>query len=309
MNGAIVTSLLDSTLRLATPLILAAIGGLISERSGVLNIALEGMLLAGAFGFFVGGFATGTILGSIVVAVLVGMLLALLLAFLSITLVVDQVIGGVAINLVALGGTAFLYRSAFTTSSPTVPGMGPISLPMLSALPVVGNVVFSQAPLTYVAFASVLAAWGFLHKTRYGLWVRATGERPEAAEAAGINVITIRYLSVSVSGFLSGLGGAFILSQISTFSEGMTAGAGFIALAAVIFGNWEPGRTLVAALLFALFEALQTTVQVGGGTVLGVTVAYQFLLMVPYVATIIVLAGFVGRSRPPAADGKPYIRP
>lgn len=308
MHTAAIGSVIDSMLRLATPLIFAATGGVISERSGVVNIALEGMLLAGAFGYFAGGYLTHSATLSVLFAVLVGVALALVLGYLSIALFVDQVIGGVAINLVALGGTGFLYRSAFGAGGLTVPGIGNVHVPGLSKLPVVGDVVFSQSILTYAAFASVILAWFVLYKTRYGVWLRATGERPGAVEAAGINVFSIRYVAVAASGFLCGLGGAFILSQVSTFTENMTAGVGFIALAAVIFGNWTPWRTLFACLLFAFFESLQTAVQVGGGTVLGVVIPYQFLLMLPYIVTIVVLAGFVGRSRPPAADGKPYIR-
>jgi simple sugar transport system permease protein len=302
--ASIVVSVIASTLSLATPLIFAALGGTISERAGVINIALEGMLLAGAFGYFVGAGAAHSALAGVGGAMLAAVVLAVVLGYLSVRFPVDQVIVGMAINLAATGGTAFLVRSIFGIGSgQTVPGIGNVNIPGLTHLPRIGPAFFNESPLTYLALLCVLAAWAFFRFTRPGLWVRATGESPEATDAAGIDVFRLRFLAVCAGGASCGLGGAFILSQVSQFSEGMTSGAGFIALAAVILGRWEPPGALLACLLFALFESLQTALQIAG-----IRVPYQFLLMVPYVLTIVVLAGVVGRTVAPAADGRPYRR-
>ncbi|MGH7912732.1 MAG: ABC transporter permease [Candidatus Dormibacteraceae bacterium] len=299
----IVASVVASTLALSTPLIFASLGGTISERGGVVNIALEGMLLAGAFGYFVGASATHNVFAGIGVAILAAVILGLVLAYLCVRLPVDQVIVGVAVNLMASGGTAFLYRSLFGLGgNQTAPGIGNVSLPGLSHLPFVGAAVFRQSPLTYLALLATLGIWAFLRFTRQGLWLRATGENPAASDSAGISVFWVRFIGVCACGVLCGLGGAFILSQVSSFSEDMTAGVGFIALAAVILGRWEPGGAFLASLLFALFESAQTAMQTAG-----IHVPYQFLLMLPYVLTILVLAG-LGRSLAPAADGTPYRR-
>ena len=301
---SIAVSVVASTLALATPLIFAALGGTVSERSGVVNIALEGMLLAGAFGYFVGAGATHSALAGVGGAMLAAAVLAMSLGYLSVWFPVDQVVLGVAVNLAATGGTAFLFRSIFGVgSSQTVPEIGNVTVPGLTRLPVVGPAFFHLSPLTYLSLLCVLGAWAFFRFTRPGLWVRATGESPEAADAAGIHVFRLRFIAVVASGALCGLGGAFVLSQVSQFSEDMTAGAGFIALAAVILGRWEPPGALLACLLFALFESLQTALQIAG-----IRVPHQFLQMIPYVLTIVVLAGAVGRTVAPAADGRPYRR-
>ncbi|HLH70277.1 MAG TPA: ABC transporter permease [Candidatus Dormibacteraeota bacterium] len=301
---AIAISVAASTLALATPLVFAAIAGTITERSGVLNIALEGMLLAGAFGYVLGTLATHHALLGIVGAAIGALVLALALVLLCVRMPVDQVIMGMAVNIAAAGGTAFLNRSLFGLGGNlTVAGIGNLHLPVLSDLPVVGPALFRESPLTYLALLMVLLAWLFLRFTRAGLWLRAIGESPKAADAAGISVLKIRALAVLSSGCLCGLGGAYLASQVQTFSDNMTAGAGFIALAAVILGRWEPPGALLACLVFALFQSLQTALQVAGAKA-----PYQFLLMIPYVLTIVVLAGFVGRTVAPAADGKPYRR-
>ncbi len=295
-------SVLTATLSLSTPLIFAADGGVISERSGVLNIGLEGMTLAGAFGYFLGGHLAHSAPAAVAAAMIVGALMAVVLTFLNVTLGVDQVIGGLAVNLMAAGGTAFLYRSAFgLTGSLSVPGIANWHVPGLSRLPLIGPILFQQSPLTYAALVAVILTWLFFRHTRPGLWLRATGEHPEAVESAGLSVRGLRTLAVVASGLSCGLGGAFLVSQVQNFTENMTAGVGFIALAAVIFGKWDPAGALWASLFFGLFQSLQTALQVTG-----VRLPYQFLLMVPYVVTIVVLAGFVGQARAPAADGKPY---
>jgi ABC-type uncharacterized transport system permease subunit len=300
----ITVSVAASTLALATPLVFAAIAGTISERSGVLNIALEGMLLAGAFGYVLGIWATHQVLIGIVGAAAGAVVLASVLMLLCLRMPADQVIVGMAVNIAAAGGTAFLNRSLFGLGGNlTVAGIGSLHLPILSDLPLVGPALFRESPFTYLALLLVLLVWFLFRFTRTGLRLRAIGESPEAADAAGVAVLRIRAAAVLISGCLCGLGGAYLASQVQTFSDDMTAGAGFIALAAVILGRWEPPGVLLACLVFALFQSLQTALQVAG-----VRAPYQFLLMGPYVLTIVVLAGFVGRTVAPAADGRPYRR-
>lgn len=301
--GSLVISTLTATVALSTPLICAANGGVLSERAGVLNIGLEGMTLAGAFGYFLGALWFHNVLAGLLIAILVAALMSALLTYLNVLLGVDQVIGGLAINLMAAGGTAFLYRSAFGLNSNLgVVGIGNWPIPLLHAIPVLGPIAFNQSPITYLAFLLVALTSILFRYTKLGLWLRATGENPEAVAAAGLHVWWLRTYAVLASGFCCGIGGAFLVSQVQNFTENMTAGVGFIALAAVIFGKWEPGGALLAALFFGLFQSLQTALQVAGAHV-----PYQFFLMVPYVVTIIVLAGFVGRARAPAADGKPFL--
>ena len=301
---AVVTSGIATTLELSTPIVFGGLGGVLSERSGVLNIALEGMLLIGAFGYFAGAAATGSVFGGLAVAVASASASALLLAWLAIHAGADQVIAGMAVNLLASGLTDFLYQAIYGfAGTPPVPGMGAVGIPLLDRIPVVGASLFEQSLLTYVAFLAVPAVSFWLFRTRAGLHVLAVGERPEAADAAGLGVFKIRYLAVLASGVACGLGGAFILTQVNSFSSDMTAGVGYIALAAVIFGNWRPRGVLVAALLFGAFEALQSILQS-----LGLSVPYDLFLAVPYLVTIVAVSGFVGRVRAPQADGIPYVR-
>ncbi|MDA8291788.1 MAG: ABC transporter permease [Actinomycetota bacterium] len=301
---AVVTSGIATTLELSTPIVFGGLGGVLSERSGVLNIALEGTMLVGAFGYFAGAAATGTVIGGIVLAVAAATSGALVLAWLAIHANADQVIAGMAVNLIASGLTDFLYQAIYGVSGTApVPGMGPVGIPLLDKIPVVGPSLFDQSLLTYLALLAVPAVSFWLFRTRAGLHVLAVGERPEAADSAGLGVYKIRYLSVAASGVACGLGGAFILTQVSSFSSDMTAGVGYIALAAVIFGNWRPRGVLVAAVLFGAFEALQSILQS-----LGVSVPYDLLLAVPYLVTIVAVSGFVGRVRAPQADGVPYVR-
>jgi simple sugar transport system permease protein len=304
--NAIAVSLVAATLTQATPLAFTAMGGGISERSGVINVALEGIMLSGAFGYYVGAHWTGgsaAPLTGLAMALVVGMAVAAILAFISVRLGVDQVVVGIAVNIAALGVTGFLYRAFYNSNSHEVEGISTWRLPGLSRIPFLGETVFAQSPLTYVAVVSVVAVWWFLRHTRLGTWVRAIGEAPEAADVVGIKVNALRWFSVLAAGALAGLGGGFIVTQVLNFSEGMSSGLGFIALAAVIVGRWEPLGAAAACLLFGALESLQTTLQSAG-----IHAPYQLLLATPYVVTIVVLSLPFARARPPAAEGIAFLK-
>lgn len=285
-------SLISSSIRLATPLILAALGGLFSERSGVINIALEGMMLAGAFTAAAVTYSTGSPWAGLVAAVGAGAGIALVHAVACIRYKADQVVVGTAINILMIGLPGFL-SGAFFLSSGSTP-----QLPISQLVP--------RTPIV-LAFALVPLTWYALYRTPFGLRLRAVGENPEAADAAGINVGRIRYIGVLLSGALAAIGGAYLsIGQSSLFTRNMTSGRGFIALAALIFGKWRPVQTLLACLFFGFTEAL--TIQMQGVVKLssGEDIPVQFIQMVPYVLTIIVLAGFIGHAQPPRALGRPY---
>lgn len=294
---------LVACLRLAVPLGFAALGGLYSERSGVLNIALEGMLLTGAFASASGTFYTDNVWVGVLAALVAGGLVGLLHAFLCVTLRVDQLVSGLAINLVAAGLTSFLARLVFSGgSAQRVAGIEAITIPGLSNIPLLGPLLFNQDPLVYLLLLLVLLSTYILFYTNPGLILRAVGEYPRAADTAGVSVELVRYLSVVISGCLASLGGAYLtLVQVKFFAEGMSAGKGFIAIAALIFGKWHPVTTALACLLFGATEALQLRIQA-----LGANIPYQFLVMLPYVIALLALVGLAGKSTPPAALGVPY---
>jgi simple sugar transport system permease protein len=285
-------ALIFSTIRLSTPLILAALGGLYSERSGVINIALEGMMLAGAFTAAAMTYASGSPWIGLVTAMGAGVLVALIHAVACIRYKADQVVVGTAINIGMIGLPGFL-SGAFFLSSGSTP-----QIQIENLLP--------NAPIV-MAFALVPLTWYVLYRTPFGLRLRAVGENPAAADAAGLNVAQIRYSGVLLSGALAALGGAYLsIGQSSLFTRNMTSGRGFIALAALIFGKWRPVQTLLACVFFGFTEAI--TIQMQGVVKLpsGDDIPVQFIQMVPYVLTIVVLAGFIGQSRPPRALGLPY---
>jgi simple sugar transport system permease protein len=285
-------ALIFSTIRLSTPLILAALGGLYSERSGVINIALEGMMLAGAFTAAAMTYASGSPWIGLVSAMGAGVLVALIHAVACIRYKADQVVVGTAINIGMIGLPGFL-SGAFFLSSGSTP-----QIQIENLLP--------NAPIV-MAFALVPLTWYVLYRTPFGLRLRAVGENPAAADAAGLNVAQIRYSGVLLSGALAALGGAYLsIGQSSLFTRNMTSGRGFIALAALIFGKWRPVQTLLACVFFGFTEAI--TIQMQGVVKLpsGDDIPVQFIQMVPYVLTIVVLAGFIGQSRPPRALGLPY---
>jgi general nucleoside transport system permease protein len=300
---AFIVAIAGSTIRTATPLVLAALGGLFSERSGVINIALEGKMLAGAFTAAAVTYAADTKLGmgaaspwvGLLAGLLAGLLIAAIYAVSCIKFKADQVVSGAAINIMMIGVPGFL-SGAFFLSSGSTP-----QLPKDHLLP--------QHPAVYaiVILVLVAAVWYVLYKTPFGLRLRSVGEKPEAADAAGVSVSRLRYSGVLLAGMLAGLGGAYLsIGQSSLFTRNMTAGRGFIALAALIFGKWRPVETLLACLLFAFTEA--ASIQMQGLLKLpsGEDIPVQFINMVPYVLTIVVLAGFIGTSRPPRALGVPY---
>lgn len=302
-NLSFFSDYLVASLRLSVPLAFAALGGLFSERSGVLNIGLEGMVLAGAFVSAAGAFLSGNVWLGILAAVVVGGLVGLLHAALCVTLRVDQLVSGLAINLVSAGLTAFFSRLVFTSDTvQKLPGLETIALPGLKDLPLVGPLLFNQDPLVYLVLVLVPLTTYLLFYTSLGLTLRAVGEYPRAADTAGIRVAGVRYLSVILSGVLASLGGAYLaLVHVRFFSEDMSAGKGFIALAALIFGRWHPVSTVLACLLFGATEALQLRIQA-----LGQGIPYQFLVMLPYAIALLALIGLAGKSTPPAALGLPY---
>ncbi|MBN3909971.1 MAG: ABC transporter permease [Nostoc sp. NMS1] len=294
---------LIATLRLAVPLTFAALGGLYSERAGVLNIALEGMLLTGAFTSAAATFSTGNPWLGILASLIAGGLVGLLHAVLCVTLRVDQLVSGLAINLVAAGLTSFLARLVFSGSSTQqLPGIEAIIIPGLANIPLIGPLLFQSDFLVYLLFILVILTTYILFKTSFGLTLRAVGESPKAAETAGISVQNIRYIAVVISGCLASLGGAYLtLVQVRFFAEGMSAGKGFIAIAALIFGRWHPVGSALACLLFGATEALQLRIQA-----LGANIPYQFLVMLPYAIALLALVGLAGKSTPPKALGTPY---
>ncbi len=305
------TSMLASSLRLATPIVIGALAGIWCERSGVVNIAIEGMMLTGAcFGFVAFALVvtlvpvgTGLWIG-VLVAVLAGGLMAVLHAWLSITFKTDQIVSGTVINILAIGLTSFIRREvllalAQDTGRATLP-TAPI--PGLRDIPILGELFFTGKPIFYLMFVLLILTHVMLFHTRWGLRTRAVGENPHAADTLGVNVQRIRWINVIIGGMIAGLAGAWLsIETTGTFDDNMTAGRGFIALAAMIFGKWLPFGAFAGGLLFGFSSALETRFQI-----LGATLPPQFLQMTPYIVTIIVLAGLVGRSRPPAADGVPY---
>lgn len=293
-----------ATLQFGALLLLPALGGVISERSGVVNIAQEGMMLTGAYAGVMVTLATHSVLVGVLGAMIAGGLMALVHAVVSINFKADQIVSGIAINIAALGLTDYLLF--IQTNNQGVPGL-PTNLQLpylswgpLSHIPFLGPVLFQQNVIFYVAVVILIGIQFLLFHTNVGLRIRAVGEHPQAADTAGINVRLVRYLCVISSGLLSGLAGAFLsLGIAGIFNTNMTAGAGFIALAAMIFGKWTPGGTAIACIIFGLGEALGTRLQDTGASPL-------LLSTLPYILTIVALVGLVGRTTPPAADGIPY---
>ena len=290
MNELLNINLLYSAIRLATPLILAALGGLFSERSGVINIALEGLMLAGAFTAASITYYAGSPWVGLLAAILAGASIALIHAVACIRFKADQVVSGTAINIL-LTGVPALLSGAFFLSSGSTPQIPKENLTPLT--PVV------------IAFVMVPVTWYVLYRTPFGLRLRAVGENPEAADAAGVSVNRMRYTAVLLSGALAGIGGAYLsIGQSSLFTRNMTSGRGFIALAALIFGKWRPVQTMLACLLFGFTEAI--AIQLQGVRFGGEEIPNQFIQIIPYVLTVVVLAGFIGQSRAPRALGIPY---
>lgn len=299
--------LLAGALSLSVPLIYGALGGVIGERVGVVNIAIEGQLLAGAFTSAVVASATGQPLLGLAAAGVAGVLVGMALAAFAIVYFVDQVIVGVVLNVLVVGLTSFLYSQLLTPNAALLnspPRFERISIPILADIPLIGPMLFRQTIIVYLMYVLIAAVYIGLFHTRWGLRLRAVGEHPQAADTVGIAVGRTRFWNVSLAGAIAGMGGAFFtLGAVGAFNKEMTAGAGYIALAAVIFGQWDPVKATLAALLFGFASNLQNTLGV-----IGSPVPSEFMLMLPYVVTILAVAGFVGRSRAPAASGTPYIK-
>lgn len=296
-----VAAFLEATVRTATPLALAALGESIAERSGVINVGLEGVIIAGCFGAVVGA-RQGSVAAGVVAGVAAGVAAALVFACFVVWLRTDQIITGTALTLGALGLTGMLYRAVFGTAGAalSIPTMRPLAVPVLSAIPVIGPALFQQAAVTYMLYAAAAGTWWFLARTHAGLALRAVGEYPEAAQAAGIRPARVQGWAVLTSGALGGLAGAsLVLAQVGTFAEGMSAGRGFIAIAIVALGRWRPLGVALAALLFGAATALQYLFQSTG-----TQLPYQLFLALPYVLTLMVLAASTSRGRAPAAMGR-----
>ena len=296
------SALAAAMLRFATPLIFAALGGVVSERSGVVNIGLEGMMLFGAFFGIYGADVTGSWLGGLLVGMVAGGVLALLHAFFSVSLRADQIVSGFAINFLALGitGYIFLHHYGDQGTPDGLPQVPDVSLP-IDWIPFFGPALDKLNLLVWVAILLVFAVWLFVFRTPAGLRLRSVGENPRAAATVGISVYKVRYLAVIASGVLAAMGGAFIsIGFVHSFNQNMTAGRGFIALAVVIVGKWRPGAALAAALMFGFAQALAQRLPVFSES------SATLLQALPYVVTLIAVAGLVGRSTPPAADGVPY---
>jgi len=300
-----VVGLLAGALALAVPLVFGALGGVLGERSGVVNIAIDGQLLFGAFGAALVGSLTGSAWAALFAAMLAGALVALILGVFAITYFVDQVIVGVVLNVLVIGFTSFMFSQVLAPNTAQLnspPHLKAWAIPGLGDVPLVGPILFRQTVLVYLLYITVGVVTWALYRTRWGLRVRAVGEHPTAADTVGIKVNRTRYRTVLLAGMIAGAGGAtYTLVAVSQFNREMTGGAGYIALAAVIFGKWDPIRATLAALLFGFATNLQNVL-----SVLGAPVPSQFMLMLPYVVTVFAVAGLVGRSRPPAADGVPY---
>lgn len=314
-----IISILQATLRFATPICLGALAGIYCERAGVVNIAIEGLMLTSACTGFLGLLYANEVTGSpglaLLVGTLVGLLTGLLLALLhgvvSIRFKTDQIISGTVINILAVGATGYIYRAYLATNAPVSPGVYPFLSDMpiigpifaaLEKIPFIGPILFHHHPIAFGMLLLVLLTHYVLFHTAWGLRTRAVGEHPRAADTLGVNVFRMRYANVLIGGMVAALAGIwFTLEQVGIFTPGMTAGRGFIGLAAMIFGKWSPVGAFGAALLFAIAEAIQPNLQIAFPRF-----PYQFFSMLPYLITIFVLAGVVGRALPPAADGQPY---
>lgn len=292
------TSLLSATLRQSTPLVLGALCGLWGERSGVINIGIEGQMLLGAFVSFLINAYTGNLFLGVIMGVGIGAFMGLFLAWMSVTLKMDQIIGGTVINILAFGITGYFYQTGLTTTGKFVS----IPLGPLAEIPLIGPVLFSNPPLTYLTLLLIALSHYVIFFTRWGLRSRAVGEHPRAADTVGVNVFWTRYVNVTVGGAFAGLAGAYLtLEAVGSFERAMTNGRGFLALAVMIFGKYTPFGAWGAALLFGFTVALNNQLQFTG-----LDIPPQFVGMLPYILTIVVLAGFVGRTHIPAADGVPY---
>lgn len=307
MDAALMVDFLSATVRIATPILMAAMGGILIERSGTFAVGLEGMMLSGAFCGVVGAFLSGSVVAGLLAACFGGLFVGMIIAIATTKFDSEHMVTGLAANLLALGLTSFILRTAVGRGKAPVihiPLLDPVAIPLLADMPVVGTLLFRQPPLTYLAFAGVIAIAIFLRRTRGGLLLTASGENPLAVFAAGTDPIRVRFVSLLAGGAIAGLAGAVLsLQQIGTFTDGMTGGRGYMALAAVIVGRWLPLGTLAGCIMFGATEALQLRVQA-----FNLPVSSYVIQMVPYLAALLVLAGLGRTARLPSAIGRPFGR-
>jgi ABC-type uncharacterized transport system permease subunit len=297
-------ALLAATIRMAAPLSFAALGETIAEHAGVLNIGLEGTMLVGAWAAFMGMYYSGSGLIGVLAGMLGGVLVAGILGYICISRGANQIISGIVVNIFAAGFTSLTFRHMFRGTPPSIVSFSSFPIPLVSGVPVIGRVFFRHTLLVYAAFLVVPLVAFIIYRTHFGLCVRAAGEHPAAVDAAGVNVIAIRYAAILLCGAFGGLGGtALSIGQLDQFTDNLTAGRGFIALAIVLLGRWEPFKVMCGALFFAAADALQLRLQV-----LGFAVPKEVLGMAPYVLAISAMAIFVRRLRMPAAMARPYSR-
>ena len=300
---ATIVAILAASIRLATPYLYASIGEMFAQRSGVLNLGVDGIMLVGAFAAFYGTLTTGSLWDGVLAALVAGLAMGLLMSLISVTLKAEQGISGIGLSLFGLGLSSLLFKTLVGTVK-TVDGFQPIRIPVLGSLPYVGDILFSQSLPVYVAFLLVPISWYVLERTPWGLRVRAVGQNPAAADTLGVNVDLTRYLCVCLGAMLAGLAGASLsIALVNLFQENLTAGAGYIAVALVYFGGWRPLGILLGALLFSTVTAIQLRMQV-----LGVQIPSDFAVMLPYVLTIVALTFSANRARQPAALDKPFER-
>ena len=315
LSAAFIATLLTSGIRLAIPIFLAALGEIITERGGVLNLGLEGIMLAGALAGFMAAYYAEQSGSALLVGLApwlgmlagsgAGLLMGLIMAVLAVSLRTDQVIASITLVIVGEGVTTYVFRQQFASLTARVSSLPAIPIPFLSDLPFVGQVLFTHDMMTYLSLVLLGAAWYFLYQTTWGLDLRAAGEHPAAADTSGVNVNAVRYAAVLIGAAFAGLGGAVLtVAQLGIFNEGITAGRGWIAVALVIFARWRPELAFVGALLFGIANALQFRIQA-----LNIeAIPYELLLMLPYVLTILVLLRGVRRAEAPAALGRPYVK-
>jgi len=302
-STTVIIGIISSGIRLATPYLYASLGETFSQRSGVLNLGVEGQMLLGAFAAFYVALETGSLWGGVLAAILVGAVLGLAMAFVTINLHAAQGISGIGFYLFGLGMSNLLFQKMIGTVE-TVQGFPKIYIPVLSDIPGIGEIFFSQNILVYIAFFLVPVAWFVLNKTTLGLKIRAVGENPVAADSLGVSVIRVRYFTVTLGGIMSALGGASLsIALLNVFQQNMTSGLGFIAVALVYFGGWRPWGVLGGALLFSMVNSLQLWIQV-----LGIPIPSEIALMMPYILTILVLAVSISKVRGPSALSKPFER-
>lgn len=295
-----------ASIRMTTPILFATIGEIYAERSGLVNLSLEGTMLIGAFTGFIATYYFGNPWVGVFVAALSGILFTSIFAFLTINLAVNQILSGIALNFVAIGITGFFYRILFGISSypPKIEKFAEYFIPYLSNIPLFGKILFQNTPLVYIGFLLIPFTYFFMYKTRWGLYIRTSGENPKALDTMGINVFSIRYLAILICGALTSIGGCYLsIGSLNMFTEEMVSGRGFIALAAVMVGKWNPFGAFFACLLFGTADAFQLRLQA-----MGFNVPYQFSLMFPYALTLVVMICVVGRLNAPEAIAKPYIK-